>query len=45
MSQLIAVIENIESVESLNIVTFKCNGETLKMMSLDLHESVQVEKK
>jgi molybdopterin-binding protein len=45
MSQLIATIENIESVESLNIVTFKCNGETLKMMSLDLHESVQIEKK
>jgi molybdate transport system regulatory protein len=45
MSQLIAVIENIESVESLNIVTFKCNEETLKMMSLDLHESVQIGKK
>ena len=45
MSQLIASIKNIQSVESLNIVTFVCNGESLKMMSLDLSQNVQVGKR
>ena len=45
MSQLIATIENIENVENLNIVTFVCNDQTLKMMSLDLSDRVQVGKK
>lgn len=45
MSQLIASIKNIQSVESLNIVTFICNGESLKMMSLDLSQNVQVGKR
>ena len=45
MSQLIATIENIESVDNLNIVTFMCNGQILKMMSLDLNDRVQVGKK
>ncbi len=45
MSQLIATIENIESVDNLNIVTFMCNDETLKMMSLDLNETVQIGKR
>ena len=45
MSQLIATIENIESVDNLNIVTFICNDETLKMMSLDLPDTVQIGKK
>ncbi|MEA3433146.1 MAG: transporter [Campylobacterota bacterium] len=45
MSQLIATIENIESVDNLNIVTFRCNNETLKMMSLDLNDSIQIGKK
>ncbi len=42
MSKLIATVKNIESVDELNIVTFVCNGETLKMMSLDLNDTVQV---
>ncbi len=45
MSQLIATIENIESVDNLNIVTFVCNGETLKMMSLDLNDTIQIGKR
>jgi molybdopterin-binding protein len=45
MSQLIATIENIESVDNLNIVTFICNDETLKMMSLDLNDNIQIGKK
>ncbi|MCD6211738.1 MAG: transporter [Sulfurovum sp.] len=45
MSQLIATIENIESVDNLNIVTFMCNDEPLKMMSLDLNETVQIGKR
>ena len=42
MSKLIATVENIESVDNLNIVTFVCNGETLKMMSLDLNDTIQI---
>lgn len=45
MSQLIATVENIESVDNLNIVTFMCNDETLKMMSLDLNDTVQIGKR
>ncbi len=45
MSQLIATIENIESVDNLNIVTFICNDETLKMMSLDLNDTIQIGKR
>ena len=45
MSQLIATIEKIESVDNLNIVTFICNDETLKMMSLDLNDTVQIGKR
>ena len=41
MSQLAATIASIESVESLNIVTFVCVGQTLKMVSLELNETVQ----
>jgi molybdopterin-binding protein len=45
MSQLIATIKNIESVDNLNIVTFICNDEVLKMMSLDLNDTVQIGKR
>ena len=42
MSTLIATIEKIQNVDSLNIVTFDFNGITLRMMSLDLNESIKV---
>ncbi len=45
MSKLIATVKNIESVDELNIVTFICNDETLKMMSLDLNDSIQIGKR
>lgn len=45
MSQLIATVKNIESVDNLNIVTFMCNNETLKMMSLDLNDTIQIGKR
>jgi len=45
MSQLIATVKKIESVDNLNIVTFMCNDEPLKMMSLDLNETVQIGKR
>ena len=45
MSKLIATVKNIESVDDLNIVTFICNDETLKMMSLDLNETIQIGKR
>jgi len=45
MSKLIATVKNIESVDDLNIVTFICNNETLKMMSLDLNKSIQIGKR
>ncbi len=41
MSQLTASIESIESVESLNIITFNCAGQKLKMVSLELNKTVQ----
>ena len=44
MSQLIATIEKIESVDNLNIVTFLCNDQQLKMMSLDPNDTVQIGK-
>jgi len=45
MSRLIATVKDIESVDDLNIVTFICNDETLKMMSLDLNDTVQIGKR
>ena len=45
MSQLIATIKKINSVNNLNIVEFDFHGLTLKMMSLDLNTDVQVGKK
>ena len=45
MSTLVASIKDIQSVDSLNIVTFDFNGIELKMMSLDLADEVQVGRK
>ena len=45
MSKLIATVKKIESVDNLNIVTFVCNDATLKMMSLDLGDTVQIGKR
>ena len=45
MSQLVATIKKINSIDSLNIVEFDFNGLTLKMMSLDLNDDVKIGKK
>ena len=42
MSKLLATIKKIQSVDNLNIVTFECENTLLKMMSLELSQSVQV---
>jgi len=42
MSKLVATIKRIQSVDTLNIVTFECENTLLKMMSLELSQSVQV---
>ena len=41
MSYLIAVIEKIESVDDLNIVTFVCAEQKLQMVSLELSEEIK----
>jgi molybdopterin-binding protein len=45
MSQLVATIKKINSVDSLNIVEFDFHGSTLKMMSLDLDKNIQINKR
>ena len=45
MSQLVATIKKINSIDNLNIVEFDFHGLTLKMMSLDLNADVQIGKK
>lgn len=45
MSQITAVITDIESVDNLNIVKFDFSGQPLKMMSLGLSEDVAVGKR
>ncbi|MFT5660243.1 MAG: molybdopterin-binding protein, partial [Sulfurimonas sp.] len=45
MSTLLATIKKIESIDSLNIVTFDFNGIDLKMMSLGLNHEVKVGRK
>ena len=45
MSQLSATITAIDSVESLNIVTFLCAEQKLQMVSLELNNIVDVGKK
>ena len=42
MNTLNASIKSIQTVENLNIVAFTCFEQTLKMMSLDLDENIQV---
>ena len=42
MSHLTASIEKIESVASLNIVTFLCAEQKLQMVSLELNSNMQV---
>jgi len=42
MSHLIASIEKIESIASLNIVTFLCAAQKLQMVSLELNGNMQV---
>lgn len=42
MSKILATIKDIKTVDSLNIVTFDFFGNELKMMSLELGNSVQV---
>lgn len=45
MSSLIATVTNIENCDSLHIVKFDLNGQTLSMMSLDLNDKITVGKK
>ena len=45
MSRIIATIEKIENVDSLNVVTFVSNGNRLMMVSLELGEEVSSGKK
>ena len=45
MSQFIATIKKIQSIDNLNIVEFEFDGLTLKMMSLDLNDDVKIGKK
>lgn len=45
MSNLIATIKEIQTVDSLNIVSFDFNNTTLTMMSLELKAEVEVGKK
>lgn len=45
MSQFVATIKKINSIDNLNIVEFDFNGLTLKMMSLDLNDDVKIGKK
>ncbi|WP_457749883.1 TOBE domain-containing protein [Sulfurimonas sp.] len=41
MSSIIATVQSIQSLQNLHIVTFTCNNTPLKMMSLDLNDTVQ----
>lgn len=45
MSKLIATIKRINNIDNLNIVEFDFSGTTLKMMSLDLSDKIQIGKK
>ena len=45
MSQFVATIKEIQSIDNLNIVKFDFCGLTLKMMSLDLNDDVKIGKK
>ena len=43
MNQIKASVTEIQSVENLNVVTFKVNNYSLKMMSLDLSNALVVD--
>lgn len=45
MNNLVVVVKQIETLDSLNIVTFDLDGIELKMMSLELNEKVTVGRK
>jgi len=40
MSHIIAEVQEIQSVQNLNIISFTCNDTVLKMMSLDLNDTI-----
>jgi len=40
MNHIIAQVQEIQSIQNLNILSFICQGTTLKMMSLDLNNTV-----
>jgi len=40
MSHIIAEVQEIQSVQNLNIISFTCNNAVLKMMSLDLNNTI-----
>ncbi|KYJ86193.1 TOBE domain-containing protein [Sulfurovum riftiae] len=42
MSRIIATIKKIESIDSLNVVTFVANGSRLTMVSLELGEDISL---
>ena len=42
MSTLIATVSKIQNCDSLHVVGFECNGQTLSMMSLDLNKHIKV---
>jgi molybdopterin-binding protein len=42
MSSLIATVTQIDNCDSLHIVKFDCNNQTLSMMSLDLMDDIQI---
>ena len=41
MNYIVASISKIQSVDSINVVSFTAEGHTLKMMSLELDESLE----
>ncbi len=41
MSHITAEVQEIQSVQNLNIISFTCNNAVLKMMSLDLNETIK----
>jgi len=41
VNNIIATIDKIQSVDNLNIITFTCKDTKLKMMSLDLNNTIQ----
>ena len=42
MSSIVATVSNIKKCDSLHIVEFECNSQTLSMMSLDLDAQIKV---